>query len=84
MTEYEIRDIDIMMGRVDALHAFCAVIARSLPPDVASTAHSQISSAIPKINADLLAAPVSDRRIDEMLRVLSELQAVLLQAQSQR
>lgn len=84
MTENQINDLNIMMGRVDALHAFCAVIARSLPPDVASTAHSQISDAIPKINADLLAAPASDHRIEEMLRVLDELQGVLLQGQSQR
>jgi hypothetical protein len=84
VTENQINDINIMMGRVDALHAFCAVIARSLPPPIASTAYNQISTAIPKINADLLAAPVSDHRIDEMLRVLGELQGVLLQAQPQQ
>ena len=84
MTEEQIKNISILQGRIDALLAFCAVIARALPPDLASNAYTQISAAIPKMDADLLAAPIPDHQIHETQRVLCQLQGVLQHAQNQQ
>lgn len=67
----------LILGRVNGLHAAITVIARTLPPDVASEAARQLGEASERIHSDALASPVPDATVDEMRRVIEQLRFVL-------
>ena len=73
----QLAELHVVIGRVNALHAFCAVIARSLPPTVAAIAEANLKDAHARVEADALASPIAEPHLQEMTRVLSELQHVL-------
>lgn len=82
MTEAEAlqANLQIIAGRVDALHAFCLTLARTLPREMADKTGLALQNALPKVEAGGIASPISDRHLDEMLRVARELQSVMQMA----
>lgn len=70
-------DVEIILGRVNALHAFCMAIAESLPNETLAVAAQAMLVGYAKIEADALACPIPERTLQEMLRVMAELQTML-------
>ena len=77
LTPQQLNDLHIVMGRVNALHMFCCVIARSLPPSIAAVAKTNLRDAYQRVEADAIASPLQEAQLQELLRVTSELQRVL-------
>ena len=77
LTPEQLNDLHVVIGRVNALHTFCTVIARSLPPSTAAAAESNLQDAYARVEADALASPLPEPHMQELLRVTSELQRVL-------
>ena len=73
----QLNDLHVVIGRVNALHMFCAVIARSLPASIAAVAEANLQDAYLRVEADAVASPLPDAHLQELLRVASELQRVL-------
>ena len=71
------RDIEVILGRVNALHAFCMVMAETLPNETLAVAGKAMKTAYSKVEADALASPISENTLQEMLRVMAELQMML-------
>ena len=71
------RDIEVILGRVNALHAFCIVMAEALPNETLAVAGKAMKAAFSKVEADALASPISENTLQEMLRVMAELQMIL-------
>lgn len=65
-------NMNIALGRLNAVHALVAVIARDLPSDVAARCAAHAREAAARIDADLNASPLPESMIHEMQRVLSE------------
>ena len=77
-------NLNICMGRLNALHAFCLALARSMPTATAAAIAPAIQQAFARVEADATASPLPDALVNEMSRVLGELSAlVALAAQSQ-
>jgi hypothetical protein len=72
-----LRDIETILGRVNALHAFCMVMAESLPNETLAVAAKAMKTGYAKVEADALACPISENTLREMLRVMTELQMML-------
>jgi hypothetical protein len=77
LTPDELTNLHNVMGRVNALHTFCVVIARSLPPEIATVAATNLSNAYKRVEADAVASPLPEAHLQELLRVTAELQRVL-------
>ena len=71
------RDVEIILGRVNALHAFCMVIAESLPNETLAVAAKAMKTGYSKVEADAVASPIPESTLQEMLRVMAELQMML-------
>ena len=72
-----LRDIETILGRVNALHAFCMVMAESLPNETLAVAAKSMKTAYSKVESDALASPIPENTLQEMLRVMAELQVML-------
>lgn len=70
-------DLDIALGRINALHAFCLVMAEAMPQETLARAAAAMKTGGEKVHADALASPVPDRLLNEMQRVMAELQQSL-------
>jgi hypothetical protein len=70
-------NMDIALGRLNAVHAGLYVIAKHLPRESLGSVVKELEQATEAIHADAIASPLPDRMLDEMQRVLSELQMVL-------
>lgn len=77
MNEELMNDLQLMLGRLDGVHAALAVIAGSLPPDAARAAAAKLRAGSEPVIADALASPIADTRLQEMQRVMAELLMVL-------
>ena len=77
LNQEQLNDLHIIVGRVNALHTFCAVLARSLPPSIAAVAETNLQNAYQRVEADAVALPLPEEHLQELLRVISELQGVL-------
>ena len=77
LTPEQLNDLNVVIGRVNALHTFCAVIARSLPPSIAAVAETNLRNAYQRVEADAVASPLPEAHLQELQRVTSELQRVL-------
>lgn len=77
MNEELLKDLNLMLGRLNGLHAAVAVIAGSLPAAAAQAAASKLREGAERAHADALALPVADIQIQEMLRVMRGLTMVL-------
>ena len=84
LTPEELINLHTVIGRVNALHTFCAVIARSLPASLAEVAASNLQSAYQRVEADAVASPLPEPHLQELLRVTSELHNVLVAASQVR
>lgn len=73
----QLAELHIVIGRVNALHTFCAVIARSLPAPIAAVASVNLQDACARVEADAVASPLPEPHLQELLRVTGELQRVL-------
>ena len=70
------RDVEIILGRVNALHAFCMTLAGTLSSETLAATAQAMRESIPKVEADALASPIAEATLQEMLRVMTELQAI--------
>lgn len=77
MNEELTKDLHLMLGRINGMHAALCVIAGSLPLSAAQAAAGQLRTGAERIHADALASPVADVQIQEMHRVMLELTMVL-------
>ncbi len=84
MNENLMNDLNLMLGRLNGLHAAVLTIARTLPAEQAQTAAAAMRDASEKVHSDALASPVSDTQINEMHRVMSEIAVVLQHAAQAR
>ncbi len=71
------KDLQIILGRLNGLHASVLTIARALPPAVASEAAQKLQVASERVNADALASPIAEATVNEMERVMREFVFVL-------
>lgn len=71
------RDLQLMLGRINAIHAAVVVIAGSLPAATAQAAATKLREGTERVHSDALASPVPDAVIQEMHRVMLELTMVL-------
>lgn len=65
-------NVEIMLGRLNALHAAVHVLVRSNGLPAESLARA-LTDAAQRVAADAVAAPIAQRTCDEMQRVLGEL-----------
>lgn len=77
MNEKLMKDLNVMFGRLNGMHAALSVIAGSLPPDAAKAAASKLRAGTEHVRADVLALPVPDVQMEEMIRVMREMLMVL-------
>lgn len=77
MNEELMKDLHLMLGRLNGVHAALTVIAGSLPPAIAQAAASKLREGAERVHADALALPIADLQIQEMHRVMGELTMVL-------
>lgn len=77
MNEALMKDLHLMLGRLNGLHAALVVIAGSLPPDAARAAAQKLRQSTEQVHADALALPIADLQVHEMHRVMQEMTGVL-------
>ena len=77
MNEELMRELHLVLGRLNGVHAALVVIAGSLPPSAALAAAAQLREGTERVHADALALPLADVQISEMHRVMRELTMVL-------
>lgn len=77
MNEETLKAFQVLIGRVDALHAGLCVIARTLPAPIAQEAAQQIRLGAELAQADGLGHTASDIQLDETNRVLMQLASLL-------
>lgn len=80
MNEETLKELQVVVGRLNAVHAGLCVIARALPAPVAQEAAKQMQAATERVHADALALPIPDAQVHEMHRVLEELTRILTAA----
>lgn len=61
-------NLDIALGRINALEILLVVIARQLPPELASKCALEATAALNRIEGDLVAAPVADATLEWLRR----------------
>lgn len=72
-----VAELEIMLGRINGLHEVLWHLAGALPPELAARAIELIEQGHPKVQADLLAAPVAERTISEHQRIVAEALQIL-------
>lgn len=77
LSQEQLTDLHTVIGRVNALHTFCVVMAASLPKSIATVAAKNLADAYLRVDADATASPLPEAHLQELLRVISELQRVL-------
>jgi len=76
-------ELDIALGRINAVHAGLYIVAKHLPRESLGAALNELMQATESIRADAIASPLPDRMVDEMQRVLMELQMILAATKDQ-
>ena len=76
-------NMNIVIGRVNAVHTGLLVAAKHMPKESLLAAANEINQAAEAIHADALATPLPEALLDEMQRVLLELAEVLRAKHSQ-
>lgn len=71
------KDLNLMLGRLNAVHAAICVICGSLPQSVAQVAAPKMRESTERVHADALALPIADGQVQEMHRVMAELTTLL-------
>lgn len=76
-------ELQVMSGRMHALVTFCAVMAGSLPQQVAATTLKELGEAQERNMADALALPFPDATIQAMQETIRTFQVMLGQTADQ-
>lgn len=76
-------NMDIALGRINAVHAGLLVLSRYVPKESLIAAADEITHAAEAIHADALATPIPESLVDEMQRVLLQLSEVMRLRHSQ-
>lgn len=77
-------NLEIAVGRLNAIHVVVLVMARSLPQEVAAKAYVQLAASSEAVVSDGLATPVPNDLLAEMERVLDEVRQILRLASQSR
>ena len=75
-----LQDVELMLGRINGVHAGLVCIARFLTPQAAAAAAAEVARSAEAIHADGLDTPLTDPILAEQHRVLHELAFVLRKA----
>lgn len=76
-------NMEIALGRINAVHAGLLVVSKYIPKESLISAADEINQAAEAIHADALATPIPEALVDEMQRVLLQLAALLRTKYSQ-
>lgn len=60
------------MGRINGLQMLVLTLARALPPEVAAKCLSNGNVGLAKVEADLIAAPIPEAMLTEMLCTMKQ------------
>ncbi|WP_139791176.1 hypothetical protein [Chromobacterium violaceum] len=66
------KEIQITLGRLNAVQATISVVNGTFPPDWASTCLKEMREAFVRIEADLIASNLPQEVVNEMIRVMNE------------